>query len=132
MYEPKHKFESALIRIKKRVEGQRNASISLKVKKTRGKSEEKFDNLYNKRISIKVNQTGKESPISIQKLIGKHESPHNLMYPLILKPETFHKQFKVRRKSGLLKKISTPISLNKFKDNLSAYGVFFNNSPINL
>lgn len=132
MYDPKHKIESTLTRLKRRIEGQKNASINQKMNKIRGKSEEKFDSLYNRKISLKVNQTGKGSPMSIQKLIGKHESPQNLMYPLILKPETYHKQFKVRRKSGLLKRISTPISLNKLKDSLIPYGVFFNNSPINL
>ena len=96
-------------------------------KKTCSNLEEATDG-KNLKISIKFIKPESASPKPFKRF-QKHFQPLNSpKYPLIINPETFHKQFKVRRKS-LLRRSHTPSNISKSKDDFFHLGLIFQTSP---
>lgn len=135
MTEPNRYFHRVLKRLESKISRFQD-TVQLKksklksIKKTCSNSEEATDD-KNLKISIKFIKPESASPISHKRSPKHFNLQTSPKYPLIINPETFHKQFKVRRKS-LLRRSHTPSNISKSKDDFFHLGIIFQTSPKHL
>ncbi len=79
-------------------------------------------------ISIKISRSGRKMPVFLP-TFNETSTRNKKFYPLESKTETNHKQFKVRRKSLLNKKISNSGLINRYDGVPIPFGLILKSSP---
>jgi hypothetical protein len=135
MIEPNRYFHRVLKRLESKIIRFRD-TISLnksKIKQSLNSQELSKETTDSKelKIFIKVIRPESFSPAGSKNIPRTTESLISPNYPLVINPETFHKQFKVRRKS-LLRRSHTPSNMNRSRERFSQFGLIFQRSPKNL
>lgn len=102
-------------------------------KRNLGNDEENADlqGLISTSISIKISRSGRKVPIFLP-TFNNTSTKNQKFFPLESKTETSHKQFKVRRKSLLSKRITNSGLINRSDGNSIPFGMILKSSPKNL